>query len=79
MKSLFSHCKKLSTLSDISKWNTKNAHDMSFMFYSCESLSSLPDISNWNINNNINGSNMLSNCPSLSFYLLFPNGIQIKK
>ena len=36
---------------DLSKWNTNNITDMSYLFYNCSSLSSLPDISNWNTNN----------------------------
>ena len=38
-------CKSLISLPDISKWNTKDVTDMSYMFYNCSSLSSLPDIS----------------------------------
>ena len=33
---------------DLSKWNTNNVTDMSFLFNGCKSLSSLPDISKWN-------------------------------
>ena len=35
------------SLPDISKWNTSNVNNMSYMFYNCKSLSSLPDISKW--------------------------------
>ena len=42
---MFSDCKSLNYLPDISKWNTKNVTNMSYMFYNCESLNSLPDIS----------------------------------
>ena len=48
MNSMFSDCKSLSSLPDISKWNTNNVKDMSYMFKDCSALSSLPDISNWN-------------------------------
>jgi len=41
-------CSSLSSLPDISKWNTNNVNDMKCMFYGCSSLSSLPDISKWN-------------------------------
>ena len=41
----------LSSLPDISKWNTQNVTTMSWMFYNCISLSSLPDISQWNNQN----------------------------
>ena len=41
---MFNRCEILSSLPDISKWNTDNANDMSYMLYRCSSLSSLPDI-----------------------------------
>ena len=53
-------------ISDISKWNTNNITDMSYMFYKCESLSSLPDISKWNTKNVTNMSYMFCNCTSLN-------------
>ena len=55
----------LNYLPDISRWNTKNVNDMSYMFYGCESLISLPDISNWNTENVIDMSNMYNGCSSL--------------
>ena len=51
MYSMFCDCSSLSSLPDISKWNTNNVINMSYMFYYCSSLSSLPDISKWNTNN----------------------------
>ena len=63
MNSIF--CNSLISLPDISKWNTKNVTDMSFMFYSCESLISLPDISKWNTKNVIDMISMFSDCRSL--------------
>ena len=36
---------------DISKWDTSNVNDMSYMFDGCESLNSLPDISKWDTSN----------------------------
>ena len=50
MESIFGNCKNLSSLPDISKWNTNNVKDMSFIFSHFINLSSLPDISKWNIN-----------------------------
>ena len=38
-------CKSLSSLPDISNWDTSNAIKMNYMFCECRSLSSLPDIS----------------------------------
>ena len=51
---------------DLSKWNTNNITDMSYLFYNCSSLSSLPDISNWNTNNITDMSYLFYNCSSLS-------------
>ena len=52
---------------DISKWNTSNVTDMSYMFYECSSLSFLPDISKWNASNVSDMKFMLHGCSSLSF------------
>ena len=62
---MFSDCNKLSSLSDISKWNTSNITNMSYLFNFCESLSSLPDISNWNTSKVTGMSSMFSCCKSL--------------
>ena len=47
-------CDKLISLPDISKWDTQNVKDMSYMFSDCKSLISLPDISKWDTQNVIN-------------------------
>ena len=47
---MFGECSSLSSLPDISKWNTNNAIKMDLMFSGISSLSSLPDISKWNTN-----------------------------
>jgi len=65
MSYMFYWCKRLSSLSDISKWNTNNVIDMSFMFYGCEKLISLPDISKWNTNNVTDMSFMFYGCEKL--------------
>ena len=62
MSQIFSNCISLSSLPDISKWNTNNAIDMSGMFSNCSSLSSLPDISKWNTNHSPDMSKMFDNC-----------------
>ena len=62
---MFSECRSLISLPDISKWNTNNVTDMCAMFYNCSSLKSLPDISKWNTNNVTNMTNMFYNCSSL--------------
>ena len=48
MSCMFYGCNSLSSLPDISKWNTSNVNYMRDMFNGCNSLSSLPDISKWN-------------------------------
>ena len=66
MSEMFRGCKSLSSLPDISKWNTSNVIDMSEMFSGCNSLSSLPDISKWNTSNVTYMYDMFSGCKSLS-------------
>jgi surface protein len=46
---LFNECSGLTKFPDISKWNTKNFINMSFMFKLVEI--NLPDISKWNVKN----------------------------
>ena len=48
---MFEGCSSLSSLPDISKWNTNNVTNIIGMFNRCSSLSSLDDISKWNTNN----------------------------
>ena len=50
---------------DISKWDTQNITDMSFLFSDCSTLESIPDISNWDTSNVINISEIFYNCNSL--------------
>jgi len=73
MSHLFSFCNKLSSLPDISKWNTNNLTNMRSLFFCCESLISLPDISKWNTNNVTNFLIVIN----YHLYLIFLNGIQI--
>ena len=63
---MFNKCYELSYLPDISKWNTNNVINISYLFSRWESLSSLPDISKWEINNVNNMSYLLSGCYKLS-------------
>ena len=65
MHGLFSYCSSLSSLPDISKWNTNNVNDISDLFSGCSSLSSLPDISKWNTNNLKNNNHLFDLCFSL--------------
>ena len=63
---MFYGCSSLSSLSDISKWNTINVTYMSDMFSRCSSLLSLPDISKWNTSNVKNMNWLFCRCSSLS-------------
>ena len=51
MSCIFHKCNSLSSLTDLSKWDTSNIINMSYLFYECDLLKSLPDISKWNISN----------------------------
>ena len=70
MNSMFSGCESLSSLPDITKWDTKNVTNMSHMLSYCTSLKSLPDISKWDIKNVTQMNSMFYNCK--------PNIIPIK-
>ena len=62
---MFRGCSSVSSLPDISKWNTNNIIDMNSLFFGCSSLSSLPDISKWNTSN-VNDMNcMFYKCSNL--------------
>jgi len=66
MSYMFSWCSSLSSIPDISKWDTSNVNNMSYIFSCCRSLSSLPDISKWNTSNVNDMSYMFYDCYSLS-------------
>ena len=72
MNCMFRDCKSLSSLPDMSKWDTSKVFDMGCMFHGCNALSSLPDISKWNtskvtnLNSMFNGCNALSSLPDIS-------------
>jgi surface protein len=56
----------LTALPDISKWNTSNVTNMSYMFYGCKSLTTLPKIDKWNTSKLVDMDGMFSECdPSL--------------
>ena len=42
MSGMFYGCESLSSLPDISKWNTSNVTDMSYMFYECNESLKIP-------------------------------------
>ena len=52
---MFSNCSSLSSLPDISKWNTKNLKNFKFLLSDCISLLNIPDLSKWN---NFNGNDI---------------------
>ena len=63
---MFSGCSSLSSISDISNWDTKNIINMKWMFYGCNSLKSLPDISKWDISKVTDIQFIFSGCKSLT-------------
>ena len=72
---MFSECSSLSSLPNISEWDTNNVTNMSNMFSWCSSLSNLPGISKLNTNNVKNKNNMFNQCLNIiskeiiNFYL----------
>ena len=66
MLNMFKGCSSLTTLPDISKWNTNNLNNMKNMFQGCSSLISMPDINKWIIRHQTNISGMFDGCSSLS-------------
>ena len=65
MQGMFQNCSNLTTVGDISRWNTSNANDMSNMFDGCSSLTNL-DLSRWNVSGVTIMDNMFTNCSSLT-------------
>jgi surface protein len=63
---MFWKCSGLTSLPNISKWNTEKVTDMSHMFCSCSLLVTLHDISNWITSNVTNMKYMFFGCSSLS-------------
>ena len=62
MNAMFYECNSITSLPDISIWNTNNVTNMSSMFNGYRSLLSLPDISKWNTNNVTNMKDMFKRC-----------------
>ena len=63
---MFSGCRALTRLPDISKWDTSDVNNMSYLFFGCSSLTKLPDISEWDMSNVSNIRSMFAHCLSLS-------------
>ena len=62
---IFSGCSSITSLPDISNFDTQNSIDMNFAFSDCSSLKLLPDISKWNTINNESMKSLFKNCSSL--------------
>ena len=65
MEFLFGDCSSLTTLGDLSSWDTSNVTDMLAMFENCSSLTTL-DLSGWNTSNVTDMSFMFHNCDFLT-------------
>ena len=66
MYGIFCNCSSLTSVGDLSNWDTSNVTDMSSMFCNCSSLTSVGDPSNWDTSNVKNMSNIFCNCSSLT-------------
>ena len=58
---MFGNCSSLAIIPNISKWNTSNVTNMSYMFYGCSKLKSLL-IDKWNVSNVTDMSYMFCEC-----------------
>ena len=65
---MFYNCFSLSSLPDISKWNTNNIIHLNFMFCKCTSLTSIADISKWKIVSKEKIFCLFSDCLLLLYY-----------
>ena len=73
MSNIFNGCSSLTSLPDISKWDTKKVNTKDKIFERCSSLISLPDISKWNFLDNpeieinaFDGCNSLVSLPNIA-------------
>ena len=64
---MFSYCSSLSSLPDLTQWDTKNTVYMRQMFDNCISLSSLYGIDEWSTNKISDQLGMFNNCFSILF------------
>ena len=62
MNYMFCGFEKLSSLLDISIWNTKSINYMNCMFKNCKSLSSLFDTKKWKIKKNTEKNDIFDGC-----------------
>ena len=65
MSHMFSGCKTLLSISNLSRWNISQINNLSYFFYDCQILEFLPDISNWDTKNVLDISYIFSGCQNL--------------
>ena len=65
INSIFKGCKSLTSIPNLSNWNTSNIINMKSLFEDCTALESLSGIENWNTSKVNNMSSMFLNCNSL--------------
>lgn len=65
MNSMFFNCYRLTTVGDLSGWNTDNLTQVSYMFYACRALGSV-DLSGWNTSNVESFEGMFFDCRVLT-------------
>ena len=66
MNSIFSNCKNILSLPDISNWDTSKVKDMTFMFYNCSSLNTLPNIKKFKLDYVSNISGIFAECSNIN-------------
>ena len=74
---MFSVCKSLKYLPDISKWNIENVTNMQNIFEYCSALLSLPEISAWNTNKVKYMKNLFKDCKLLVSLMIYQNAVLI--
>ena len=65
ISSMFSKCKLLKTIPNISKWKINNIKSLYCCFFECESIREFPDLSLWKTDNIIDISFLFSKCKSI--------------
>ena len=71
---MFANCLSLSSIPNISKWDTNRIISLDMIFDNCISLFSLPDLSKWKVMKKYDLDEIFNNCPSLcSFPNIFNN------
>ena len=65
---MFAYCSSLTSIPNISKWNTDHVTNMRGMFLNCKSLKTLPDLTCWNTSMVKDMSDMFNGCISLKTF-----------